>query len=124
LVKLNQQAGIKNSSKTSNFKKHHDSIEMNDKAIKELINDNKHLFWYTPENKIDNLGEDQLVETILNYGDENAIRRLIEILGIDKVAQIFNKQISTSSRRKNNYHELVLNYFQLYFKRHAKGSTV
>ena len=89
-----------------------------------MINDNKHLFWYTPENKIDNLGEDQLVETILNYGDENAIRRLIEILGIDKVAQIFNKQISTSSRRKNNYHELVLNYFQLYFNRHAKGSTV
>jgi len=96
---------------------------MNGKAIQELINDNKHLFWYTPLNQIGNLGEDQLVETILNYGDETAIRRLIEILGIDKVAQIFNKQISTSSRRKNNYHELVSNYFQLYFKRHAKGNT-
>jgi len=47
-------------------------FEMNGKAIKELINDNKHLFWYTPENKIDNLGEDQLVETILIYSDENA----------------------------------------------------
>lgn len=64
------------------------------------------------------------METILNYGDVNAIRRLIEIMGTDEVALIFNKQISTSSRRKSNYHELILNYFQLYFKRHAKGNTV
>jgi CRISPR/Cas system-associated endonuclease Cas3-HD len=96
---------------------------MNSKAIKELINDYKALFWYIPENKKENLGEDQVVETILNYGDEKAIHRLIEIMGIDKVAQIFNKQISMSSRRKNNYHELVSNYFQLYFKRHATGNT-
>jgi len=47
-------------------------FEMNGKAIKELINENKHLFWYTPGNRIHNLGEDQLVETILNYSDENA----------------------------------------------------
>lgn len=97
---------------------------MNGQAIQELINDNKHLFWYAPENNIHNLGENQLVETILSYGDENAIRRLIEIMGIDKVAQIFNKQISTSSRRKNNYPELISNYFQLYFKRHAQGYSI
>jgi hypothetical protein len=97
---------------------------MNATALKELINDYKHLFWYTPENKKQNIDEDQLVETILNYGDEKAIRRLIDIMGIDKVARIFEKQISTSSRRKNNYHELVSNYFQLYFKRHAKGNSI
>ena len=97
---------------------------MNANALKELINDYKHLFWYTPENKKQNIDEDQLVETILNYGDEKAIRRLIDIMGIDKVARIFEKQISTSSRRKNNYHELVSNYFQLYFNRHAKGYTI
>ena len=97
---------------------------MNATALKELINDYKHLFWYTPENKKQNIDEDQLVETILNYGDEKAIRRLIDIMGIDEVARIFEKQISTSSRRKNNYHELVSNYFQLYFKRHAKGNSI
>lgn len=97
---------------------------MNATALKELINDYKHLFWYTPENKKQNIDEDQLVETILNYGDEKAIRRLIDIMGIDKVARIFEKQISTSSRRKNNYHELVSNFFQLYFKRHAKGNSI
>ena len=97
---------------------------MNETELKELINDYKHLFWYTPENKKKEIDKDQLVETILNYGDVNAVRRLLEIMGIDEVACIFNKQISTSNRRKNNYHELVSNYFQLYFKRHAKGNTI
>jgi|SRR6185312_1957958 len=96
----------------------------NSVAIKELINDYKQLFWYTPEKKKENIDNEQLVETILNYGDENAVRRLIDIMGIETVANIFKKQISTSNRRKNNYHELVANYFQLYFKRHAKGNTV
>ncbi|MEP7081227.1 MAG: hypothetical protein ABI784_10890 [Ginsengibacter sp.] len=97
---------------------------MNTKNLKELIKEYSHLFWYTPADKKEHINEDQLVETILNYGDEKAIRRLIDILGIDKVAGIFYKQVSTSSRRKNNYHELVSNYFQLYFKRHAKGNTI
>ena len=96
---------------------------MNTSAVKELIHDYKDLFWYAPENKKENIGKEQLVETILNYGDENAIRRLVDIMGTEEVARIFNKQVSTSSRRKNNYHELVSNYFRLYFKRHAKGNT-
>ncbi len=97
---------------------------MNSKPIQELINDYSSLFWYTPQNKKASIDEDQLVETILNYGDEQAIRRLLNIMGIEKVAGIFNKQISASSRRKNNYHELVSNYFKLYFKRHAKGNII
>lgn len=92
--------------------------------IKELIRDYRHLFWYAPENRKKNIDEDQLVETMLNYGDESAIRRLIDIMGIEKVACIFNKQITKSNRRKNNYHELVSNYFQLYFRRHAKEYTI
>ena len=97
---------------------------MNAIDLKELIKDYSHLFWYTPQDKKENIDEGQLVETILNYGDKKAVRRLIDIMGIDKVANIFYKQISSTSRRKNNYHELVSNYFQLYFKRHAKGSSV
>lgn len=89
-------------------------------AIKKLIDDNKELFWYTPEKGKENIDEDQLVETILNYGDEKAVKRLIECLGIDNVAAIFKKHNTTSNRRKNNYNELVSNYFQLYFSRHAK----
>ena len=96
----------------------------NSVAIKKLINDYKQLFWFTPAKEKGNIDKEQLVETILNYGDENAVRRLIDIMGIETVAGIFKKQISTSNRKKNNYHELVVNYFQLYFKRHAKENTV
>jgi hypothetical protein len=97
---------------------------MNSNSIKELIKDNSHLFWYTPQDKKENIDEGQLVETILNYGDKKAVRRLIDVMGIDKVANIFYKQISTTSHKKNNYHELVSNYFQLYFRRHARGNSV
>jgi hypothetical protein len=93
-------------------------------AIRELINDYKHLFWYTPENEKENIDYDLLVETILNYGDEKAVKRLISSMGIEKVAAIFKKHLTTSNRRKNNYHELISNYFQLYFSRHAKEYTI
>lgn len=41
-------------------------------------------------------------------------------MGVDGVADIFKKHLATSDRRKNNYHELISNYFHLYFSRHAK----
>ena len=88
--------------------------------IKEqLIENNIHLFWFTPPNKKNEIGDNQLVETILNYGDEKAVKQLFTVMGTDKVAAIFKRQITSSTRRKNNYHELVINFFQLYFKRHA-----
>lgn len=93
-------------------------------AIESLIHDNRELFWFTPSDRKVNIGEDQLVETILNYGDEKAVKRLIEIRGIDHVAHIFKKQTTLSNRRRNNYHELVLNFFQLYFSRHARKHTI
>lgn len=95
-----------------------------DAVKKELIENNQQLFWFTPANKKMEIDEDQLVETILNYGDERAVKNLIEIMGISKVAAIFKNQISMSNRRQNNYHELVLNFFELYFHRHAPNYTV
>lgn len=93
-------------------------------AIESLIDENKELFWFTPSDKKVNIDEDQLVETVLNYGDEKAVKRLIEIMGINHVAHIFEKQTALSNRRRNNYHELVLNFFQLYFSRLARGYTI
>jgi hypothetical protein len=93
-------------------------------AIKQLIENNSPLFWFTPSNKKDEINEDQLVETILNYGDEKAVKQLLDIMGTDKVAAIFKRQVTSGERRKNNYHELVINFFQLYFKRHASKYTI
>ena len=58
-----------------------------------------------------------LVETILNYGDLEAVKKLFDLLGIKEVAEIFYKANFNSERK--NYFKPVINYFDLYFKRHV-----
>ena len=70
--------------------------------------------WYVKE--LDSLSEESIVEHTLNYGDFNDIKKLIDILKIDKVARIFQTQIK---QKRNNYNPKVKNYFNLYFKKYA-----
>ncbi len=92
---------------------------MNSPEIKAYIRENSHLFWYTPGNKKEDISTEFLVETILNYGDMEAVKKIFKIMGIKKVAEIFFNSIIISSRRKGNFHELTINYFTLIFKRYA-----
>lgn len=92
---------------------------MNNPNIKAFIKENSHLFWYTPEDKKEDISHEFIVETILNYGDINAVKELLQLLGEKKVAKIFFDTINKSDRRKNNFHELTVNYFSLFFKRYA-----
>jgi hypothetical protein len=86
------------------------------KEIKQFIRDKSSLFWYTPESKKEQISLDFLVETILNYGDTEDVKRLFSLLGINEVARIFRKN---TSGFRTNYLPLVLNYFDLYFKKYA-----
>jgi hypothetical protein len=96
---------------------------MNDPRIKSYIHKYSDLFWYIPEDKKENISLDVLVEFILNYGDMNAVKELITLLGIDVVANHFYNSVSLSERRKGNYHELTLNYFTLLFNRYAQPDS-
>jgi hypothetical protein len=87
--------------------------------IKAFIQRHSGLFWYTPEDKKEEISKEFLVETILNYGDINSVKELISLMGINKISKIFFDSISKSERRKGNYHELTLNYFTLLFKPYA-----
>ena len=87
--------------------------------LKQYISKHKNLFWYTPESKLHAISNSFLVETILNYGDMNAVKNLFEIMNIRNVAKIFFDDINLSERRKNNYQELTLNYFSLLFNRYV-----
>ena len=87
--------------------------------LKQYIIKHKNLFWYTPEDKLYAISDSFLVETMLNYGDMDAVKDLFKIMGIRNVAKIFFDDINLSERRKNNYHELSLNYFSLLFNRYA-----
>lgn len=92
---------------------------MNSPEIKAFIRENSHLFWYTPDEKKEEISLEFLVETILNYGDIKALKKMLDLIGIKNTAKIFFDSISLSDRRKGNFHELTLNYFTLFFKRYA-----
>lgn len=93
---------------------------MNSPEIKQFIREHNSLFWYVPDDKKENISNEFLVETILNYGDINSIIRLFNLFGIKEVAKIFFDSISLSKRRKGNYHELTINYFTLVFRKYAQ----
>jgi hypothetical protein len=92
---------------------------MNSTEIQQFIKENSALFWYIPEEKKPEISEELLVETILNYGDMEAVRKMFHLMGIQRVAAIFFRTVDLSERRKGNYHELILYYFTLVFKRYA-----
>ncbi len=92
---------------------------MNSPEIKAFIQRNADLFWFIPENRKETISEESLVETILNYGSMEAVIGLIKLMSIDKVAQIFHDTLHRSERRKNNYHELTINFFDHLFRRYA-----
>ncbi len=89
---------------------------MNNPEIKAFIQENSHLFWYTPEDKKEDISLEFLVETILNYGSLEEIKKMIGIIGIKEIARIF---FSAEGRKKMNYYPDIFNYFSLFFKRYA-----
>lgn len=88
----------------------------NNTEIIQLIDEYSHLFWYTPENEKENISMDLLVETILNYGDLDAFKKLINTMGIKTVANIFYNH---KERKKLNYYPEIYNFFTLYFNKYA-----
>ena len=92
---------------------------MNSPEIKHFIREHSNLFWYTPEDKKEEISSELLVETIFNYGNLDDIRQLIKIMGIDKLSEIF---FSLNGRKKMNYYPEIYNYFSLLIRKHAPGN--
>ena len=84
--------------------------------IKAFIREHSALFWYTPEDKKEEISEELLVEMILNYGDIEAIQKLIELMGIKKVSSVF---FNAKGRKKLNYFPEIYHFFSLFFTRYA-----
>lgn len=88
----------------------------NTHEIEAFIIENKNLFWWIPEKDKTNISNNLLVETILNFGNEESVRKLFDLIGIKQVARIFYQQ---TQRQRINYHPRTINFFRLYFKKHA-----
>ncbi len=83
-------------------------------TINDFIEKRPYLIWYTKNFK--NLSQEAIVESVLNYGDFDDVKKMISILGIKKTAAIFRKQIK---RKRINYDPKIVNYFKLYFNKYA-----
>ena len=93
---------------------------MHSQKLLNFIKENKTLFWSADPKRLHEISLGLLVETILNYGNEKSVKKLFDLVGIDKVAVIFYEQ---TSRKRLNYHKRTINYFNLYFNRHARRDT-
>lgn len=87
--------------------------------LKEFIAKRPHLIWYSKD--YDALSEESIVEHTLNYGDWDDFKELMRILGIQRAADIFRKQM-IAGRQQGNYYPEVRRYFKLYFDKHAPAS--
>jgi len=87
---------------------------MASKELQDFIATRKQLVWYVRDPR--KLSEESIVEAILNYGNWRDVQKLIEILGIKKVASIFRAQVA---RPRKNYRAEVIHYFTLYFNKYA-----
>jgi hypothetical protein len=92
--------------------------EHNDE-IKQFIREHGSLFWYIKPDAKERISLESLVETILSFGNGRDVKRLFDLLGVEKVAEIFYKQISG---RRVNYKPRTKHFFKLYFDRHVQRS--
>ncbi len=90
--------------------------------IQRFIKEQEALFWYIPQHKKSKISLDTLVEFILNYGDYEACKKLLSIVGTSAVADVFFSHIG-SERRKQNYFPEIAIFFTQYFERHVPRSA-
>lgn len=84
-------------------------------TINEFVKNKPYLFWYIKDPE--NLSDNSIIENVLNYGDFNDFKILIQIMGINKVSDIFMQQLENN---RNNFRPEIENYFKLYFTKYAQ----
>jgi hypothetical protein len=93
---------------------------MNKRAV--YIQERRPLFWSVSDQKLTQISDELLVETILNYGTLEDVKSLFDVLGLAHTARIFYK--TSGHGRRSNYFPEVANFFNLYFERYAPGNSV
>ncbi|OFY94649.1 MAG: hypothetical protein A2288_03770 [Candidatus Moranbacteria bacterium RIFOXYA12_FULL_44_15] len=79
-----------------------------------FILERNYLFWYVKDPT--KVSDESLVEAVLNLGDWDDVQKLEKLMGIEKIAEIFEKD---TNRPRVNYDKKIINYFKLYFAKYA-----
>ena len=91
----------------------------NSPRIKAFIKEHSSLFWYTPEKGKENISPELLVEQVLNYGNMDDVRKLLDIMGVQQAANVF---FNMQGRKKGNFYPEIYHYFTLFFQKYAPGN--
>lgn len=83
-------------------------------TISSFVKTKPYLYWYVKNPQ--NLSNEAILESVLNYGDFDDVKKIIKILGMKNAAEIFNRQVSS---KRSNYRPEIANYFNLFFKKYA-----
>lgn len=84
-----------------------------------FLQEQRDIFWHHRKDRLHELSDDAIVEQVLNYGDYEAVKKLLAIWGTEHVAEVFNR--NTAQGRRVNYFPEVRHFFDTYFQRHASG---
>jgi hypothetical protein len=87
--------------------------------LKAFIQKHKSLFWYTPEDKKEDVSDELLIETILNHGTLDDFKELERLMGRSVISSIF---MNLKGRKIGNYYPEIYNFFYLYFSKYAQGN--
>lgn len=91
----------------------------NSPEIKQFIRQHQNLFWYTPDDKKEDISPEFLVETILNYGNMDDVRKLFQIMGIERLTEIFS---GLQGRKKMNYYPEIYHFYSILIQRYAHSN--
>lgn len=84
------------------------------KTIQDYIKNKPYLVWSTKN--YDELSENSIIESILNYGNWEDFLFIEKTLGIKKVSNIFEL---LKNKQRTNLRPQTANYFSNYFNKYA-----
>ena len=82
----------------------------------EFIKNHRSLFWYTPDDQLEEISDTLLVEVILNEGTLDDFRQLLSTLGAKHVSDTF---FAATGRQKDNYYPEIYHFFSLILRKYA-----
>jgi len=82
-------------------------------TVNSIIINKPYLAWYVKDPEL--LSEQSVLEHVINYGNWDDVQQFIQIKGLDKTADLFNKSLKN---KRTNYSPAIQKYFTRYFNQH------
>jgi hypothetical protein len=84
--------------------------------LSQFSKQNRQIFWDIPDSGLPQLSENAVLERVLMYGEWVQVTSLFQILGLKRASEVF---IALTTKRRVNLSPATVNFFKLYFEKHA-----